>query len=78
MQSSTKDSAAPLFLSVPKAGRAFGLGRERSYDEAKRGNLPVVAFGRALRVPTAKVADMLGLTLDELWTRLQEDETDAA
>ena len=40
--------------SVPDAGRALGIrGRNQSYEAAKRGEMPVLRFGRTLRVPTA-------------------------
>jgi hypothetical protein len=39
-------------ISVPQAGREyFGLGRNASYDAAKRGEIPVIKIGRLLRVP---------------------------
>jgi hypothetical protein len=39
-------------LSVPEAGRVyFGLGRNASYEAAKRGEIPVIRIGRRLRAP---------------------------
>jgi hypothetical protein len=39
-------------LSVPEAGRRyFNLGRNGSYDAAKRGEIPTMKVGRLLRVP---------------------------
>ena len=44
----------PLTLSVPEAGwRFFGLGRNGSYQAARRGDLLTVRVGRLLRVPVA-------------------------
>ena len=40
-----------LTMSVPEAGRRLGLGRNASYEAARRGELPVLRFGRKLRVP---------------------------
>ncbi len=55
-------------LSVEEAGRLFHLGRTKSYEEVARWRatdgaegLPVIAFGRTLRVPTAIVLRRLGL-----------------
>jgi hypothetical protein len=55
-------------LTVSEAGALFGLGRSKSYDEARRylrtggtEGLPVLEFGRSLRVPTAKLLTLLGL-----------------
>jgi excisionase family DNA binding protein len=51
----------PAVLSVEEAGRVIGLKRSAAYDAAKRGELPVVAFGRRLVVPTAKLLALLGV-----------------
>ena len=40
----------PKTLSVPEAGRRyFDLGRNGSYDAARRGEIPTVRIGRKLR-----------------------------
>jgi hypothetical protein len=42
----------PKTLGVPEAGRRyFGLGRNASYEAARRGDIPVIRLGRLLRVP---------------------------
>ena len=47
-------------LSVPEAGREyFGLGRNGSYDAARRGDIPVIRIGRRLRVPVVALERML-------------------
>ncbi len=38
---------------VPEAGRMAGLGRNGSYAAVERGEIPVIRFGRLLRVPAA-------------------------
>lgn len=41
-------------LTVPEAGREyFGLGRNASYEAARRGDIPTIKIGRLLRVPVA-------------------------
>jgi hypothetical protein len=41
----------PKTLSVPEAGRRyFDLGKNASYDAARRGDLPVIRIGGRLRV----------------------------
>jgi excisionase family DNA binding protein len=50
----------PETYSVPEAGRIVGLGKNASYDAAHRGELPVLRFGRILRVPRAALERMLG------------------
>ena len=46
-------------LSVPEAGRRLGLGKNASYEAARRGELPVLRFGRKLRVPRVAYERML-------------------
>lgn len=48
-----------LTISVPEAGRRLGLGRNSSYDAARRGELPILRFGRSLRVPVVALEQML-------------------
>jgi excisionase family DNA binding protein len=51
----------PDTLSVPEAGRRLGLGKNASYEAARRGELPTLRFGRKLRVPRAALEKMLGI-----------------
>ncbi len=65
MEKPGMDTASPLpekpeTYSVPEAGRIVGLGKNASYDAARRGELPVLRFGRILRVPRAAFERMLG------------------
>ncbi len=46
-------------LSVPEAGRKLGLGRCAAYEAAKRGEIPVLKFGRRVVVPKAALQKML-------------------
>ncbi len=42
----------PKTLTVPEAGRVyFSLGRNASYEAARRGEIPTIKVGRLLRVP---------------------------
>jgi hypothetical protein len=42
----------PKTLTVPEAGRRyFDLGRNASYEAARRGEIPTIRIGRLLRVP---------------------------
>jgi excisionase family DNA binding protein len=50
----------PATYSVPEAGRIVGLGKNASYDAVRRGELPVLRFGRTLRVPRPAFERMLG------------------
>lgn len=54
----------PPVLDVPTAGRLLGLGRAASYELVRRGEFPspVLHLGRQLRVPTAPLLQLLGVT----------------
>jgi CRP-like cAMP-binding protein len=67
-----KPKQAPLTISIPAAGALLGLGRMRSYQSAREGEIPTLSFGRAKRVPIARLAEMLGVTPEEIGRRLAE------
>jgi len=46
-------------MSVPEAGAPLGLGKNASYAAARRGEIPVLRFGRKLRVPRVAYERML-------------------
>jgi hypothetical protein len=47
-------------LTVPEAGRVyFDLGRNSSYEAARRGDIPTIRIGRLLRVPVVALEQML-------------------
>ena len=50
-----------LTISVPEAGRMLGIGRDAAYAAAARGEIPSLRLGRALRVPVAKLLELLGV-----------------
>ncbi len=46
----------PKTLTVPEAGRVyFDLGRNASYEAARRGDIPTIRIGRLLRVPVVQL-----------------------
>ena len=50
----------PKTLTVPEAGRLyFDLGRNASYEAARRGDIPTIRSGRLLRVPVVALDRML-------------------
>ncbi len=50
----------PKTISVPQAGRVYlGIGRDASYEAARRGDIPVIKIGRLLRVPVIAMERML-------------------
>lgn len=50
-------------VSVVTGGASAGLGRDGSYRAAAAGQLPVIRLGRELRVVSAKMLAMLGISL---------------
>jgi hypothetical protein len=40
----------PYGLSIPEAGAMVGLGRNASYEAAKAGKIPVMEFGRNIKI----------------------------
>ena len=50
----------PKTLTVPEAGRRyFDLGRNASYEAARRGDIPTIRIGRLLRVPVVAMERIL-------------------
>ena len=48
-----------LTYDIEEAGKILGLGRNASYEAAKRGDLPTIKIGRRLLVPKAALARLL-------------------
>jgi excisionase family DNA binding protein len=48
-------------MTVEQAAELLGLGRSSAYEAVRRGELPALRFGRALRVPTARLRVLLGI-----------------
>ena len=51
----------PATITVEQAGQVLGLSRSAAYRAAARGELPTVRFGGRLRVPTARLRQLLGV-----------------
>ena len=50
----------PKTISVPQAGRVYlGIGRDASYEAARRGDIPAIRIGRLLRVPVVAMERIL-------------------
>jgi excisionase family DNA binding protein len=52
-------TAASETCSIPEAGERLGLSRNGAYEAARRGEIPVLKFGRLRRVPVAALNRML-------------------
>ncbi|MCK1470351.1 helix-turn-helix domain-containing protein [Bradyrhizobium sp. CW10] len=58
MQNGSKEDKR-LVYEVPEAGALLGLGRNASYEAAKRGDIPTIRIGKLIRVPKAAFDQML-------------------
>ena len=60
--------ALPPVLDVTTAGRLLGLGRSAAYELVLAGRwpTPVLRLGRRVRIPTAPLLALLGLSTDSL------------
>lgn len=53
-------------MSVPEAGRVFfGIGRNASYEAARRGDIPTIKIGRLKRVSVAAMSRKLDEAADK-------------
>jgi excisionase family DNA binding protein len=52
-------TSASQVMTVPEAGALLGLGKNASYAAAARGEIPVIRFGRSMRVPKVAFDRML-------------------
>ncbi|MEV7011926.1 helix-turn-helix domain-containing protein [Streptosporangium sp. NPDC051022] len=48
-------------MTVTEAAEVLGVHRDAAYDAVHRGDIPSFRVGRAIRIPTAKLAALLGL-----------------
>lgn len=49
-------------ISVPVAARLLGISTRSAYRAVDAGQIPSIRIGRRIRIPTAKLYDMLGVT----------------
>jgi len=54
-----KTKPESLVYEVPEAGAILGLSRPAAYAAAKRGDIPTIRIGKAIRVPKAALNRML-------------------
>lgn len=55
--------ALPVSVDLVTAGRAFGLGRTKSFELARAGEFPcrIIPVGRKYRVPRSAIFEALGV-----------------
>lgn len=59
MTSDSRRLMEEVTVDVPFAGRLFGLERNAAYRACKAGDIPSIRVGGKLRVPTARLREML-------------------
>ena len=53
-------------LSVQTTARFLGVTPQTAYDWVRNGEIPSIRLGGRIRIPTALLADLLGLTVSQL------------
>jgi excisionase family DNA binding protein len=54
-----RDKTERMTYDIVEAGRRLGLGRNGSYEAAKRGEIPTIKIGKRILVPKARFDRML-------------------
>ena len=55
MEDFKRTVAQPLLLSIPDVAASLGLGRSKVYELIAKEGLPVIRFGRSVRVSAASL-----------------------
>jgi len=48
-----------MTLTVPESAELLGIGRNKAYDAARKGEIPTIKIGKRLLVPTVRLKRML-------------------
>jgi excisionase family DNA binding protein len=59
MEQYVKAPTQPLLLTIPQVAAMLGLGRTKVYELIDREGLPVIRFGRAVRVSSLSLQQWL-------------------
>jgi len=68
-------TSRPLTLTVEQAAKVLGIGRSTAYELVHTGAIPSLRLGRRIVVPTAKLAECLGVRTDAI---LRDRDTSTA
>ena len=60
----------PLVLTVTQAGNLLGVSRSTAYELVRSGDLESIKLRRRVVVPTAVLAERLGITVPDVWAAL--------
>jgi excisionase family DNA binding protein len=64
----------PLTLTVEQAGRLLGIGRSTAYEIVASGDLPSIRLRRRIVVPTAQLAERLGVDKEDIWRTIERND----
>jgi excisionase family DNA binding protein len=67
----------PLTLTVDQTARLLGISRSTAYELVQTGELECLRLRRRVVVPTARVAEWLGVTVSDVWAALPRNAPSA-
>ena len=67
MAETTQQTVQPLLLTISEAAKILSLGRTKVYELIAHEGLPVVRFGRAIRVSPISLQQWLQRREQNLW-----------
>ena len=63
------DTSYPPAISVHEAARIFQVTPATAYAWVRNGEIPSIRLGGRIRIPVARLADLLGVTVEEISMR---------
>jgi excisionase family DNA binding protein len=67
----------PLTLTVDQTARLLGVSRSTAYELVQTGELECLRLRRRVLVPTAHIAERLGVTVPDVWSALSSTSPSA-
>lgn len=67
-----KPNIRPLVLTVTEAGNLLGVSRSTAYELVRSGELESIKLRRRVVVPVRTLADLLGITVNDVWRVLED------
>ena len=64
----TNRADLPGLLTVEQASELLGLSRVRTYKAVHRGDVPSIRWGRSIKIPKARLLELLGEEAEQFGT----------
>ena len=64
----TKRTDLPGLLTVEQASELLGLSRVSTYKAVHRGDVPSIRWGRSIKIPKARLLELLGEEAEQFGT----------